>query len=93
MKVKPMGMLLMMLADWINRHQQDVIVKNLCVAGSGMIFAPYANSHLDCHVMNRALLWRSRQQRLQLLIQLSPHPGVRCSIFELRTSQCSVGPV
>jgi len=26
MKVKPMGMLLMMLAGWINRHQQDVIV-------------------------------------------------------------------
>ncbi len=27
MKVKPMGMLLMMLARWINRHQQDVILK------------------------------------------------------------------
>ena len=27
MKVKPMGMLLMMLAGWINRHQQDAIVK------------------------------------------------------------------
>jgi len=27
MKVKPMGMLLMMLAGWINRHQQDVIMK------------------------------------------------------------------
>jgi len=26
MKVKPMGMLLMMLAGWINRHQQDVIM-------------------------------------------------------------------
>ncbi len=26
MKVKPMGMLLMMVAGWINRHQQDVIV-------------------------------------------------------------------
>ena len=26
MKAKPMGMLLMMLAGWINRHQQDVIV-------------------------------------------------------------------
>jgi len=26
MKVKLMGMLLMMLAGWINRHQQDVIV-------------------------------------------------------------------
>ncbi len=26
MKVKPMGMLLMMLAGWINRHQQDVII-------------------------------------------------------------------
>ncbi len=25
-KVKPMGMLLMMLAGWINRHQRDVIV-------------------------------------------------------------------
>jgi putative transposase len=25
MKVRPMGMLLMMLAGWINRHQQDVI--------------------------------------------------------------------
>jgi hypothetical protein len=25
MKAKPMGMLLMMLAGWINRHQQDVI--------------------------------------------------------------------
>jgi len=24
MKVKPMGMLLMMLAGWINRHQQGV---------------------------------------------------------------------
>jgi len=32
MKVKPMGMLLMMLAGWINRHQQDVIM--LChIAG------------------------------------------------------------
>ncbi len=27
MRVKPMGMLLMMLAGWINRHQQDVITK------------------------------------------------------------------
>ncbi len=27
MKVKPMGMLLMMLAGWINRHQQDVIAE------------------------------------------------------------------
>jgi len=26
MKVWPMGMLLMMLAGWINRHLQDVIV-------------------------------------------------------------------
>ncbi len=34
-KVKPMGMLLMMLAGWINRQQQDVIVSNPCVAGSG----------------------------------------------------------
>ena len=25
MKVKPMGMLLVMLAGWLNRHQQDVI--------------------------------------------------------------------
>ena len=25
LKVMPMGMLLMMLAGWINRHQQDVI--------------------------------------------------------------------
>ncbi len=25
MKVRPMGMLLMMLAGWVNRHQQDVI--------------------------------------------------------------------
>jgi hypothetical protein len=25
MKPKPVGMLLMMLAGWINRHQQDVI--------------------------------------------------------------------
>jgi hypothetical protein len=25
MKVKPTGMLLMMLAGWVNRHQQDVI--------------------------------------------------------------------
>jgi hypothetical protein len=25
MKVKPMGMLLVMLAGWINRHQQDDI--------------------------------------------------------------------
>jgi hypothetical protein len=25
MKVKPMGMLLMMLAGWLDRHQQDVI--------------------------------------------------------------------
>jgi len=33
-KVKPMGMLLMMLAGWINRDQQDVIVRNPCVAGS-----------------------------------------------------------
>jgi hypothetical protein len=28
MKVRPMGMLLMMLAGWINRYQQDVIVKS-----------------------------------------------------------------
>ena len=28
MKVKLMGMLLMMLAGWINRHQQDVIVRS-----------------------------------------------------------------
>jgi len=28
MEVKPMGMLLMMLAGWINRYQQDVIVKS-----------------------------------------------------------------
>ncbi len=27
MKVKPMGMLLIMLAGWISRHQQDVIMK------------------------------------------------------------------
>ncbi len=27
MKVKPMGMLWMMLAGWVNRHQQDVIMK------------------------------------------------------------------
>ncbi len=27
MKVKPMGVLLMMLAGWINRHQQDVVVR------------------------------------------------------------------
>ena len=27
MKAKPMGMLLMMLAGWINRHQQDMILK------------------------------------------------------------------
>jgi len=26
MKVRPMGMLLMMLAGWINRYRQDVIV-------------------------------------------------------------------
>lgn len=26
MKVKPMGMLLMMLVGWVNRRQQDVIV-------------------------------------------------------------------
>ena len=26
MKVKPMGMLLMMLVGWVNRHQQDVIM-------------------------------------------------------------------
>lgn len=25
MKVRPMGMLLMMLAGWIDQHQQDVI--------------------------------------------------------------------
>ncbi len=35
MKAKPMGMLLMMLAGWINRHQQDVTTRNPCVAGSG----------------------------------------------------------
>ncbi len=35
MKVKPMGMLLMMLAGWINRHQQDVSVENPHVADSG----------------------------------------------------------
>jgi hypothetical protein len=34
MKVEPMGMLLRMLAGWINRHQQDVIVRNPSVAGS-----------------------------------------------------------
>lgn len=28
MKVKPMSMLLMMLAGWINRHRQDVIMKS-----------------------------------------------------------------
>jgi hypothetical protein len=27
MNVKPTGMLLMMLAGWINRHQQDVIME------------------------------------------------------------------
>jgi hypothetical protein len=27
MKVKPMGMLLMMLAGWINRYQQDVTME------------------------------------------------------------------
>ena len=27
MKVKPMGMLLMMLAGWINRHQQGTILR------------------------------------------------------------------
>ena len=27
MKVKPMGMLLVMLAGWVNRHQQDAIVR------------------------------------------------------------------
>jgi len=27
MEVKPLGMLLMMLAGWMNRRQQDVIVK------------------------------------------------------------------
>jgi hypothetical protein len=26
MRVKPMGMLLMLLAGWINRHRQDVIM-------------------------------------------------------------------
>jgi len=26
MKVEPMGMLLTMLAGWVNRHQQDVII-------------------------------------------------------------------
>ncbi len=26
MRVKPTGLLLMMLAGWLNRHQQDVIV-------------------------------------------------------------------
>ena len=26
MQVKPMGMLLMMLAGWVKRHQQDVIM-------------------------------------------------------------------
>lgn len=26
-KVKPVGMLLMMLAEWVNRHRQDVAVK------------------------------------------------------------------
>jgi len=28
MKIKPMGMLLMMLAGWMNGHQQDVIVRS-----------------------------------------------------------------
>jgi hypothetical protein len=28
MKVEPVGMLLMMLTGWINRYQQDVIVKS-----------------------------------------------------------------
>jgi len=27
MKVKPMGMLLMMLAGWVNRQQQDVVTR------------------------------------------------------------------
>ncbi len=37
MKVKPMGMLLMMLAEWINRHQQDVTVRTRVslVGGTG----------------------------------------------------------
>jgi cytidylate kinase len=26
MRVKPLGLLLMMLAGWIHRHQQDVII-------------------------------------------------------------------
>ncbi len=26
MKVRPVGMLLMMLAGWVNRYQQDVII-------------------------------------------------------------------
>ncbi len=26
MKAKPMGVLLVMLAGWMNRHQQDVVV-------------------------------------------------------------------
>ena len=30
MKVKPMGMLLMMLASWMNRHQQDMTMKSVC---------------------------------------------------------------
>lgn len=33
------------------------------------------------------------QLPLQLLIQLAPHPGVRCRIFDLRPSQCGLGPV
>jgi len=35
MKAKLMEMLLMMLAGWVNRQQQDVIEGNPCVAGSG----------------------------------------------------------
>ncbi len=37
MKVKPMDMLLMMPAGRLSRHQQDVIVRNPCVAGSGSV--------------------------------------------------------
>jgi hypothetical protein len=36
MKVKPMGLLLMMLAGRVNRYQQDVTVEDPCVAGSGL---------------------------------------------------------
>lgn len=54
MKVKPMGMLLMMPAGWISRHQQDVIV---CLKQENTILQEKLGT-------KRILLSSSRRMRL-----------------------------